>query len=352
MMRTNIFLNSYQQPENKLTYNFFSIIELLNDNTLFDFLTNKKTANKPLVNLETVYGGGETNPDGSFVITLTDNSQIKVFYENKTNRLALGVNQLRGHLKLCGENDLLLVTSPRKSDVDIIKQIVDDRVIFKTWQEISLFLKKTYKDNIIVQQFVDYGKRSGEFDELGEIYLDEIELYCDYLKIDFDRKIESIFQTLVHELDFSKFGFNNINCFYQNIWGRNGVEFRLKDSTRKTYGQLGAISLYYNTSDHKIRFSKDTPEVVFFFDVNPEYKPLLRASNEFKELINALENEGFESNLNNEKTPNAWRLLFFRKPIMEFQILNVQELIKFVENVLTILLKNEATKHKYFAELQ
>lgn len=37
---------------------------------------------------------------------------------------------------------------------------------------------------------------------------------------------------------------------------------------------------------------------------------------------------------------------------MGFQILNVQELVKFVDNVLTILLKNEATKHKYFAELQ
>jgi hypothetical protein len=351
-MRTNIFLNSYQQPENKLTYNFFSIIELLNDNTLFDFLTNKKTANKPLVNLETVYGGGETNPDGSFVITLIDNSQIKVLYENKTNRLGLGVNQLKGHLKLCGENDLLLVTTPRKSDIDIIKQIEDNRVIFKTWQEISLFLQKNYRDNMIVQQFVDYGKRSGEFDELGEIYHDEIKLYCDYLKVDFDKKINSIFQTLVYELDFSKFGFSNLSSAYKNNWGRKGVEFSFKKPTETTYGQFGSISLYYDTSDHGIPFLEDCPEIAFFFDVNPEYKSSLRADNEFKKLVMALENEGFESNLNNEKTPNAWRLLFFRKPIMGFQILNVQELVKFVDNVLTILLKNEATKHKYFAELQ
>ena len=39
-----------------------------------------------------------------------------------------------------------------------------------------------------------------------------------------------------------------------------------------------------------------------FFDVNPEYKSSLRADNEFKKLVMALENEGFESNLNNEKT--------------------------------------------------
>ena len=36
----------------------------------------------------------ETNP-GSFVITLIDNSQIKVLYENKTNRLVLVSINLR-----------------------------------------------------------------------------------------------------------------------------------------------------------------------------------------------------------------------------------------------------------------
>lgn len=351
-MRTNIFLNSYQQPENKLTYNFFSIIELLNDSEFFDFLTNKKTVNNPLTNLKTVYGGGETNPDGSFDIKLVDNIQITVLYENKTNRRGLDVNQLNGHLKLCGDNDLLLVTSPRKSDIDIIRQINDNRIIFKTWQEISLFLKTTYQDNTIIQQFVEYGKKSGEFDELGEIYLDDIKVYCEYLKIDFDKKIESIFRTLVHELDFGKFGFNNVNYYYNNDWGRNGIEFEIKDTTDSTYGQFGAVSLYYNSYDHEIPFLKNCPEIVFFFDVTPEHKLLLQNDKEFKELTRTLEDEGFESNLDNQKSPNSWRLLYYRKPITEFQTLNVQELVTFTENVLTKILKNKATKHKYFAELQ
>lgn len=351
-MKTNIFLNSYQQPENKLTYNFFSIIELLNDSELFDFLTNKKTANNPLANLKTIHGGGETNPDGSFDIKLVDNKQITILYENKTNRRGLDVNQLTGHLKLCRENDLLLVTSPRKSDIDIIRQINDNRIIFKTWQEISLFLKTTYQDNIIIQQFVDYGKKSGEFDELGEIYLDDIKLYCEYIKIDFEKKVENIFRTLVHELDFNKFGFNNVNFYYKNNWGRNGIEFELKNLAETTYGQFGSVSLYYDTYDHEILFLKNCPEIVFFFDVTPEHKHLLQNDNEFKELIRTLEDEGFESNLNNEKSSNSWRLLYFRKPITEFQTINVQTLVTFTENILTKILKNNANKHKYFAELQ
>lgn len=349
-MKTNIFLNSYQQPENKLTYNFFSIIEILNDKDLFDFLTNIQTAQNPLISLKTVYGGGETNPDGSFEIKLQNNRQVTIYYENKTNRRGLDTNQLLGHLKLCGENDLLLVTSPRKSDIDIVKQIEDKRIVFKTWQEISLFLKTSYTDNLIIQQFVEYGKKSGEFDELGEIYLDDIKLYCEYLKIDFDKKIESIFRTFSHEIDFAKFGFTNISQYYNNDWGRNGIEFKFKNSENNSYGQFGAVSLYYDTDDHGIQFLKNAPEIVFFFDITPDFKPLLQADNEFRELLKSLEDEGFENNIDNDKSPNEWRLLYFRRPLTEFQILNVQELVTFTENVLTKILKNNATKHKYFSE--
>ena len=310
-------------------------------------MTNLETAQNPLTSLKTVYGGGETNPDGSFNLRLQNNKQINVFYENKTNRRGLDTNQLIGHLKLCGDNDLLLVTSPRKSDIDIVRLLADKRIVFKTWQEISLYLKTNFQDNLIIQQFVEYGKKSGEFDELGEIYLDDIKIFCEFLKIDFDKKIESIFRTFSHEIDFA-----NVNLHYNNNWGRNGIEFELKNSENKSYGQFGAIALYYDTYDHGIHFLKNAPEIAFFFDVTPNFKNSLQADNKFRELIKNLEDEGFESNLDNDKSPNEWRLLYFRKPITDFQTINVQELVAFAENVLTKILKNNGTKHKYFAEFQ
>jgi len=349
-MTTNIFLNSYQQPENKLTYNFFAILEILNSNLFIDYLTSKQTSEKPIIGIKTVYGGGETNPDGSFDIRLSNAKQITVFYENKTNRRGLDAEQLIGHLKQCSESDLLLVTSPRKSDIDIVKEIGDPRIVFKTWQEISLYLRKNFQDNPIVQQFVDYGKKSGEFDELGEIYFDDIKIYCEYLKINFDLKINSIFQNFIHDIDLSKFGFNNVEFHYADACGRKGAEISLKNSENSTYNQFGAICLYYDTDDHGIIFKQNLPELAFFFDINPDHKNLLQTDNEFREIKNNLVEDGFESNLDNELTPNPWRLLTYRETISNFTILNVQEIILFSEKVLTIILKNNATKHKYFSQ--
>ncbi|MGU9937966.1 hypothetical protein ACNFNZ_05220 [Empedobacter brevis] len=351
-MKTNIFLNSYQQPENKLTYNFFSIIEILNCKNLFDFLTNNNTIQNSLTNLRFVYGGGETNPDGSFELTLENGNKITVFYENKTGRRSLDANQLIGHLTLCDDDDILLVTSPRKSDIEIIKNLADERIIFKTWQEISLFLKNSYPDNLIIKQFNEYGKKSGEFDELGEIYHEDIKVYSEYMKIDFDKKTDSIFRTFLHEIDFEKFGFRKIRKYYQNDWGRKGIEFTIENCENKSFGQFGAISLYYDTEDHIINFLKNTPELAFFFDVDPKFKNLLQQDNDFRELIKNLEFEGFESNLDNDKTPNEWRLLYYRKPITEFQILNVQEIITFAESILLKIITNNSMNHKYFKEFQ
>lgn len=347
-MITNIFLNSYQQPENKLTYNFFSLLEILNSKIVIDFLTGKQTKENPIFNIKTVYGGHKRNPDGSFDIKLINGSNITVYYENKTNRRSLDIEQLKGHLELCDKNDLLLVTSPRKSDSDIIKKINDTRIIFKTWQEISFFLKKNFYDNLIVLQFVEYGKKSGEFEELGEIYNDEIKIYCNYLKINFDSKIDSIFRNFIHEFDLNKFNINNITLDYKNNWGRKGAEIKLIKNGK--YGQFGAISMYYNTDNHRIAFKNNVPEIAFFWDVDPEYKKLLQSDNDFREVINILVSDGFESNLDNELTSNSWRLLVFRQSILDFEVINVQEIISFAEKVIIKILRNNANNHQYFGE--
>jgi len=262
----------------------------------------------------------------------------------------LDAEQLKGHLKRCKQTDVLLVTSPRKSDIDIIKEIGDARIIFKTWQEISLFFKNSFQDNPIVLQFVEYGKKSGEFDELGEIYSEDIKVFCEYLKIDFDKKAESIFRNFIHEVELSKFGFNNVELNFADNWGRKGVEINLKNSQNRTYGQWSAVSIYYDTYDIEMAFKKNVPDMVFFWEVQPDLKHLLQSDKEFVEIINSLMLDGFESNLNNELTPNEWRLLVYRQPISEFQIINVQLIISFTETVLSKILKNNATRHNYFLE--
>src|SRR5699024_5700292 len=104
--------------------------------------------------------------------------------------------------------------------------------------------------------------------------------------------------------------------------------------------------------DHRIPLLKGVPEIAFFFDVHSDKKQMLQTDKDFIELVKRLENEGFESNLNNDKATNNWRLLYFRKPIIEFNSLNVQELIKFAEDIIGKILVNNGMKHKYFNELQ
>ena len=347
----NIFLNAYQQPENKLTYNFLSLLNLINDKNIAVFLLDKNVGDKPITDIKTVHGGGETNPDGSFRVKLADGQNIKVVYENKTNRRVLSEQQLIGHLKQCDPCDILLVTSPRKSDLEIIRNINDKRIILKTWQEISLFIKSNYANNDIAMQFVEYGKKSGEFDELGEIYLTDLNIYYDYLKINFDKKIESIFRHFLFAFDFNSFGFTTFNNrYFTDGWGRRGIEIKER-SNNTSYGQWASISLYYDTEDHNIPFKNGVPEIAFFFDILPDRKRQLQDDVEFNQLADRLVAIGFESNLNNESSANKWRLLFYRKPLTSFTSLNVQELIMFSENVLNSLLKEQALRHPYFKEL-
>ena len=63
-MKLNIFMNSYQQPENKLTYSFLALIEYLNDQEFIEWLVGVKVSKSPIIDVSTVFGGGAGNPDG------------------------------------------------------------------------------------------------------------------------------------------------------------------------------------------------------------------------------------------------------------------------------------------------
>lgn len=352
-MKTNIFLNAYQQAENKLTYNFLAILELLNNKGLCEFLTGLSLTDNPIGEIRTVYGGGESNPDGSFDIKKQNGDTVTVFFENKTKRRGLTVQQIELHLKWCKEDDLLMVVTPRKSDIDIIKSLKNDKVRFFTWSEVASQLKSL--ENEIADQFIEYGRLSGEFEELGEIHKSDIDAYCEYIKINFDNKLNNILNDFHYEIDLKKYGFKTAKR-QDYRWGRRGTEFISGDyfsmeEDKYTYGQFWTMGFYYDTKDHGIPFKNNVPEIAFFFDINPEKKHLIQTDNVFREIVDALKELGFESNLDNELTPNGWRLFCYRRPISEFKELSVLSLLNFSDEVMQKILSTKALGHPYFMEM-
>lgn len=347
-MKPNIFLNPYQQPENKLTYNFLSLVNLLNEREFLEWLTEGLLDNDPLENIETVFGGGKSNPDGCITLRNREKNITRTYIESKTNRRGISKEQLVLHLEWLNTGDKLLVITPRISDKNIIREINNNDIIFKTWAEISEYLKKNI-NNVIVEQFIEYGKLSGEFDEFGEITSNEIKIFTENLKLNFDKKITSIFYNFSFEYDFKSSGLTKIEPAYSDNWGRRGVELNYENEIT-SYGQWWAISYYYNTNDHGIKFKKDVPEIIFFFDVDPNNINILKNDKSFIDIIKKLESIGFESNLDEHLTDNTWRLLIYRKSIIDFEVININEIIKFADNVILLLKNCDAFEHKYFNE--
>jgi hypothetical protein len=353
-MKTNIFLNAYQQAENKLTYNFLAILELLNDKGLCEFLTGLALSEKPVAEIKTVYGGGESNPDGSFNLKKQNGDIITVFFENKTKRRGLSVQQIVSHLNWCKGDDLLLVVTPRNSDIDIIRSLQNDKVKFFTWSEVAVRLKSLESE--IANQFIEYGRLSGEFEELGEIHRDDIAIYCKFLKTNFDNKLNNILDNFHHQIDLRNYSFSTKKR-KNSQWGRIGTEFingdyESVDFEKYRFGQFWAISYYHNTYDHRIPFKIDLPEIAFFFDINPKRKSAIQMDDDFMAIMDSLKALGFESNLNNELSPNPWRLFCYRKPISDFQELSVLSLLNFCDEVMQKILSTKALSHPYFSEMQ
>ena len=353
-MKTNIFLNPYQQPENKLTYSFLSLLELTNNKFFCEFLSKRQLKDNPLSNIKTVFGGGTTNPDGSFDLTDNNGQTFTVYFENKTKRLGLTHYQIENHLEWLNSNDLLLVITPRKSDIEILRGINDNRIIFFTWSEIATQLKLV--NEVICNHFIDYGKISGEFEELGELTRNELITYCDYFKSNFDKKIANIISEFYHEVEISKFMIN-IPKRTNYEWGRKGVEFIINDyeyeeSKGLSFGQFFTIAFYYNTDDHSIPFKKDEPEICAFFDIHPDKKIILKEDLEFKKMLEELTLIGFETNLNEEISENSWRLFFYRKPLSELPKLSVLTLLEFTDEVFIKITNSKIFGHKYFDEMK
>jgi hypothetical protein len=352
-------MNSYQQPENKLTYSFLALIEYLNDQKFIEWLVGVKVSKMPIIDVSTVFGGGAGNPDGCFEINLEDSNSINVFLETKTWRRAIDIDQLERHI---GRNDFkkcdkLLVITPRLSDRKIIEGIGNGQIIFKAWNEISTFLSKL--KNSVAEQFINYGIESGEFEGLGELsnldiknYINTIEekIKIQEIEDNFFNRMNLIFNNFIYEYKIcERSGFSKLIPTFSNDWGRMGMEINW-ENPGKSYGQWFAVSLYYDTKDHGIEFQNKIPEIAFFFDVDMEKVKKLRKDNNFRNIVNNLIQKGFESNLDNVISDNQWRLLVYRKPITAFENINIDEIGKFTDEVFEILNKVNVKEHPYFSD--
>jgi hypothetical protein len=354
-------LGNYQQPENKLTYNFLALVDFINDKKFMEWLTEYSLIDFPINDIDTVLGGKSGNPDGRIELKTSNGSIVSVYIESKTYRRLVDIDQLFRHLDRLNENDKLLVITPRLSDRKIIKEINNNKIIFKSWNEIASELKK--RNESISNQFIQYGEETGEFEGLGEISTDEINEYIqtiekyneiklnlDQQKEKFDHKMELIFNNLSFEYNFNEYSiFHKVEPEFHNEYGRMGVELNWSNPGKR-YGQWWAISYYYDIEDHQISFENEIPEICFFFDLDGNHLHKLQKDKSFRGLLIQLGSNGFENNIDGQLTENTNRLLLYRKPISEFKYININEIKLFIEKVFDILQSCEATEHPYFKE--
>ena len=114
--------------------------------------------------------------------------------------------------------------------------------------------------SFIAKQFVEYGKRNGEFEYMNEISSTEINYCCDYFKTDIHVRIRSILERVASDIDFTQYVSISPKS-WDDKDGRMGHKFFPK---RKDYGQWFFYGIYYNIHNHRIPFKKGVPELAFF----------------------------------------------------------------------------------------
>ncbi len=205
----NVFLNNYEQPENKLTYNFLCLIEHVRAQKEFlEFLCEERLIldTSPLESLHTLYSGRPSNPDGALTLRTQEGRKCKVFIENKTVRAELSAEQLRAHLREhCNEDGhYLLVITPRPTDAVMARSVNKDKIFFRTWGDIAAKLRELdpADNDFVAAQFLEYGRLSGEFRNML-ISNDEMRTYIAYIKSDPVSKIRHLFETTAATLDWA-----------------------------------------------------------------------------------------------------------------------------------------------------
>jgi len=329
MAITNVFMNDYVQPENRLTFNFLCVIEHLpqpQQCCLIAFILDgdpKEFGDNPIVEVETVMSGHPSNPDGTIRVHCEGNRTFRIYLENKTTRMALSANQLINHFTTwCKDkDDYVIAITPRPEDNLVVSAIGNDKIAFKSWGQIvncleSMFLAKSTP--FVVEQFLEYGRLTGEFEGM-EISESDVSKFVIRTPEPIKNKYRNVLENAVREIDFRRRGIDVADLRFNNgKWGRFGFEMTFsKRQSDYDYRQWQFFGIYEESSDHGIEFKESQPELAYFLDVDKggKQKAQLATNCAVRKELEELEREGFDQNLDNTLTSNVYRLLAHRTPL-------------------------------------
>jgi hypothetical protein len=346
-METNIFRSQYQQPENRLTYSFLTVLEHLSPEALARVL-HSLCENVPDFHTHSVsllYGGGLANPDGSLHLKLGPSQETVVYLESKTHRRRLDLGQIRRHVcaHLGDTNNLLLVVTASASDKEQVQNLRDDRLCFTTWHRVVELFEELAEhlepgvEQFLLEQFIEYAETGGEAWR-GRI-------------ID-PKMIESV----ALEGYFREFG---VEAWRLMETVKDGVSERAGHhvAAAGVYHKEGVIAvgcdlqpaplelwlfygIYYNTRVRRISFREDSqPEFIIALGVNQESRQDIGEAALFQHTAE-LESLGFEFNVAN-RTGDNWTLCYWHDPMKQHQFGDPADLTELFARLIEALFRSE-----------
>jgi hypothetical protein len=354
MSTTNIFLNSYEQPENKLTYCFLALLEHVGVDIALRLLelAGFRHGSADGLTVSLVYGGAEGNLDGSIVVTHRG-AEAKLFFENKTWRRPLDIDQLRrrirSHMGASGELFLLIVSAER-SDRDIVMQLNEPRALFTTWHAILDFAltaeAQSPKDTFLLAQFAEFLEKSEEAWRGGMLSPELIAAHTDYLRVaPTDKRFHNDCWRLIDAIKddaLRPFSTEIASSYMADRWGRIGVECI---PAVQPLGQWFFFGVYSDPFDHGIKFRTDgEPEFAIFWDIEPTNRTRLKELAGIDNALAKLKQQGFEFNFPDYECGNPWRVCFWRCAMRDHVQADLRELARIFEDRLRSLIDSDFYK--------
>jgi hypothetical protein len=351
---TNIFRNAYQQPENKLTYNFLTLLEHLALDSALGLLAlaglpRSVVADDLRVSL--LYGGFKGNPDGSIALT-HGADRIEVLFENKTWRRPLDLDQIRRHMRSCmrsEERQYLLVISADKQDRNRLAELEDTRLLFTSWHDILEYVLRrnpeSPKDLFLFRQFAEYLEASEEAWRARMLSRELISGHSAYLRCLQQEKLfaqESYrFVDALKEAILPKFDADIESGETCSHWGRICVETTLK---KAPYEQSILFGIYQEPKDGVKFKHPNEPEFVIFWMVNPANREGLNAIPQLAKAIEELKQSEFQFNFPRNEIGNAWHVAYWQRSMSEFVDRELSELHDLFSKQLQILIESRFFK--------